>query len=266
MNNDSIRKSFRFSIPSLHGEARRLLEALQDPAVATPVTARLSPTLVADFAAQVALVAQHGTEQSGAFGTVHALTHTKAGSALAYRQLAGFARRCAGSALSGQGPLLRSEFSVGIRGPRDLPSVLDRARKLLAACQTYSPELAPHGWTAADTTALAAAIDALGAARQASANAADAKQGVTARLNAGANALYTVCRKVQNAADFVYPAAKVPGDPTIVESRARFLLGEFPRRLRSGAKSPAAAAATPGAAPVGFTPATVVPVTVPAAA
>ena len=262
MNTTSVRNGFGFSIPSLYGGAQRLLTALQDATIATPVLARLSPTFVADFEAQVALVAQHGTDQSGAMGTVHALTHSQAEAALAYRQIATFARRCAVLAFPDQSPLLHSEFSVGIHEPRDLQSVLDRARKLLAAVQAHSADLAPHGWTGADATALAAATDALEAADGDTSTAADVKLGATARLNGGANALFKLCRKVQNAADFVYPAAKASSDPTIVATRARFLLGEFPTRFRGAAKSPAAPAAS---AP----PATVIPVapaTVPAAA
>ena len=262
MNTTSVRTGFGLSIPSLYGGAQRLLTALQDASIATPVIARLSPTLVADFEAQVALVAQHGTDQSGAMGTVHALTHSQAEAALAYRQIATFARRCAVLAFPDQSPLLHSEFSVGIHEPRDLQSVLDRARKLLAAVQAHSADLAPHGWTGADATALAAATDALEAADGDTSTAADVKLGATARLNGGANALYKLCRKVQNAADFVYPAAKVSSDPTIVATRARFLLGEFPNRSRGSAKAPAAPAA--GAPPAMVIP--VAPATVPAAA
>ena len=120
MNTTSVNRSFGFPISSLYGEAQRLLTALQDATIATPVIAHLPASFVADFAAQVALVAQHGTDQSGAIGTVNALTHSKAETALAYRQIAAYARRCAVFAFPDQDPLLRSEFLVGVRGPRDL--------------------------------------------------------------------------------------------------------------------------------------------------
>src|SRR5476651_1234707 len=146
MNTTSVNRSFGFPISSLYGEAQRLLTALQDATIATPVIAHLPATFVADFAAQVALVAQNGTDQSSAAGTTNALTHSKAQTALAYRQIAAYARRCAEFAFPDQDPLLRSEFLVGIRAPRDLNSVLDRARTLLAAVQEHSSELAPQGW------------------------------------------------------------------------------------------------------------------------
>jgi hypothetical protein len=263
MNTTSVNRSFGFPVSSLYGEAQRLLTALQDATIATPVIAHLPATFVADFAAQVALVAQQGTDQSGATGTVNALTHAKAATALAYRQIAAYARRCAVFAFPGQEPLLRSEFSVGIHEPRDLHSVLDRARTLLAAVQEHSSDLAPHGWSAASTTARTAATAALAAAGGDSSSASDAKLGATALLYGGANVLYKLCRKAQNAANLVYPATNVSSDPTIVETRARFLLGEFPTRVRGTAKSSVAAPAA-SAALATVTP--VAPATVPAAA
>src|SRR5476649_1942009 len=190
MNTTSVNRSFGFPIPSLYGEAQRLLTALQDATIATPVIAHLPASFVADFAAQVALVAQNGTDQSSAMGTTNALTHSKAETALAYRQIAAYARRCAVFAFPDQDPLLRSEFLVGIHEPKDLHSVLDRARTLLAAVQEHSSDLAPHGWSAASTTALTAATDALVAAGDDASAAADTKLGATAQLNGGANVLY----------------------------------------------------------------------------
>ena len=190
MNTISVRTGFGLSIPSLYGEAQRLLTALQDAMIAAPVIVHLSPTFVADFEAQVALVAQQGTDQSGAIGTVNALTHAKGETALAYRQIAAYARQCAVFAFPGQEPLLRSEFLVGIHEPADLHSVLDRAHTLLAAVQEHSSDLAPHGWSAASTTALTAATDALVAAGDDASAAADTKLGATAQLNGGANVLY----------------------------------------------------------------------------
>ncbi len=262
MNTTSVNRSFGFPIPSLYGEAQRLLTALQDATIAAPVIARLPATFVADFAAQVALVAQHGTDQSSAKGMTNALTLTKGQAALAYRQIAAYARRCAVLAYPGQGPLLRSEFSVGVHRPQDLHSVLDRARTLLTAVQTHATDLAPHGWIAADATALADAIDALEAAGGSQSTAADVKLGATAQLHGGSNALYKMCRAVQHTAGIVYPAAKVSSDPTIVAVRARFLLDEFPTRFHAARKSPAAPAASVSLAPV----VPVAPATVPAAA
>jgi len=263
MKDTSVNRSFGFPVPSLYGEAQRLLTALQDATIAAPVIAHLPATFVADFAAQVALVAQHGTDRSSATGTVNALTHSKDETALAYNQIAAYARRCAVFAFPGQGPLLRSEFSVGVRGPWDLHAVLDRARTLLTAVQEHSSDLAPHGWSAASMTALSAATDALEAAGGDASSASDAKLGATAQLNGGANVLYKLCRKAQNAANLVYPATKASSDPTIVETRARFLLGEFPTRFRGSKKSSIAAPAA--SAPLAtVTP--VAPATVPAAA
>ncbi len=261
MKDTSVGTGFGFSRSSLYGEAQRLLTALQDATIAAPVLAHLPATFVADFAAQVALVAQRGTDQSSAIGSANTLTHAKSEAVQAYRRIAAYARRCAVYAFPDQDPLLRSEFSVGVRRPKDLHSVLERARKLLAATQEHSAVLAPHGWSAASATALSAATDALTAAGSDANLASDTQLGATAELNGGSNSLYKLCRKVQHAAGLVYPSAMAINDPTIVETRARFLLGEFPTRFY---KKPSAA--TPAASTPLATVTPVAPATVPAAA
>ncbi len=258
MNTKSVRKSFVFSTDALLGAAHRLLEALQDASIAPAVTAHLSATFVADFEAQIALVAQSGTDQSSALGTAHTLTRSQAAAELALRQASVAARASAVLAFPGQDLLLRSEFQVGVQEPTGVNSVLGRARKLLAACQKYSDVLALHGWTAVSMTALTAAVDGLATTARSQDAAFDVKEGSTADRNAAANALYRQCRTVLNAARFAYPASQATHDPSVVLARARFLIGELPPRPRAVA-SPTAVPAAPAALPAA-------PAAVPAAA
>ena len=53
----------------------------------------------------------------------------------------------------------RNEFQVGVHEPDDFASVIERAHKVLAACQTHADALDDHGWLDEDTTALDAVID-----------------------------------------------------------------------------------------------------------
>ena len=250
MNARSTQRSFRFSTGALYRDAQRLLGALQDEHLGPPVVTHLPATFVADFTNQIALASQHETDQSGAQGTVGALTQTQARALADYVHLALVARRSAQLAFPDQASQLHGEFQVGQEGPKDLPSVLNRARKLLAACQSHPDALAAFGWSATATTALSTAIDALAAADQDQAAATDVKVGLTSDRNSAAWVLYRQCLAVQNAARIAYPKTQVPATPGIVEARARFLLDEFPPRASAPANPSPAASAAPAAAPV----------------
>jgi len=254
----NIPRAFRSPLGALPRAAQRLLGALNDTTIGPPVAANLPATFVADFTAQIALVEKHGTDQSGAFGNLHTLTRAQAAARAELFHLAALARRAAILAFAGQDPLLHSEFQVGVHLPTDLSSVLERSRRLLAACEKYPAELTAHGWPATNTTAFSAAVDALAGADQDQKTAADVKVGSTAQRTSGANTLYKQCLLVQNAARLVYTGASTANDPAAVEARARYLLGEFPPARASAkavaaspvAASPSAPAVVPAPAPV----------------
>ncbi|MDW8310441.1 MAG: hypothetical protein RMK20_13790, partial [Verrucomicrobiales bacterium] len=75
------------------------------------------------------------------------------------------ARRSARRAFRGQGVKLREEFRLGVNRPADLGSVLARARIVAASLKkaANAAALRTQGWTAEDTAALEAAIEALSA-------------------------------------------------------------------------------------------------------
>ena len=253
MSVTSIKRSFGFSFGTLQRDAQRLLEALQDHTLGAPVVTRLPATFVADFTAQIALAAKLGTDKSGAVGTLGALTNAQARALADFIRLASVARRAATLAFPGQDTLLRSEFLVGVKHPQDLASIRDRARSFLAACQKYAADLALHGWPATDNAELQAAVDALASANRDQGTAEDLKLGTTAQRVAAVNLLYKQCLVAQNGARKVYPDPRKTGDANAVEPRARFLLDEFPPRLRGGVSSTPAAVAAPAVTPPAFT-------------
>ena len=64
----SVQRGFSPSTATLSSVAQRLLEALQNETIGTPLVSHLSPTFVADFTAQIALVAKLDADQHGATG------------------------------------------------------------------------------------------------------------------------------------------------------------------------------------------------------
>ncbi len=140
------------------------------------------------------------------------------------------ARRSATLAFPKNDARLHSEFQVGIREPSDFPSEIDRAKKILAACQTHADALDDHGWIDEDTSALAASIDLLDGGDTEHEAAKDQKKGFTQARNLAANALYKMCLSVQNAARLAYSATQAAKDENILVARNRYLLDEFPPR------------------------------------
>jgi len=225
-----ISRSFGFSIGTLLSDAQRLLGALKDDTIGSPVLVHVSPTFVADFEDQIALVTKLSADQSGAIGTVGTLVLSQAEALADYVRLAVVARRAARLAFPGQATLLRADFQVGARGSQDIPRSLERGRKLLAACQRYALELAHHGWSLTSSEMLENAVDTLTRLNRDRLDEGDGKLGLTAERIVAANRLFRQCLTVQNVARLIYDGARAAADPSTVATRARFLLGDFPRQ------------------------------------
>jgi hypothetical protein len=238
MNDQTIRKAFKLSFGSLHGDANIIGGALDDPIIGPRVLQHLPADFRQKFAAQTAAVAQQVVAQSGALGIVSDLTQNKAAALQPVTEYTAAARRAARLAFPGQDLLLHGEFQVGVRNHKDVSSILIRALKIHGACAAHADVLAQHGWSAAAQTSLAAAIDVLAAAAVDQSTGSDVKEGFTASRNLAANTLYKQCRTVQSVARLVYPDSKAASDPAVLEARARFLIGQFPRRRPTTADSP----------------------------
>lgn len=242
-------RSFNFAVALLIGQATRLLAALRDTVAGPAVLKRLKPGFDDALEAQIQLVQKGGTDQSSAGGALIQLTQAEAEAYTEMERLMSDARHSATLAFPKGDPRLHIEFSVGVQDQsHDLDHEMDYANTIATGCQTYAAQLAEHGWTADDTTALAGFISTLEGDPALRDTAGDKKKRLTSARNSGANDLYKMCLSTQNAARLAYPitqAGKVAG---VTEARARFLLGEFPpHNGGSGTPAPAPAPAAPGA-------------------
>jgi len=233
-------RTFDFTVSTLLRDSKRLHAALVDTITGPAVSRRLAkknpvagqPDIVFAplFEAQIQLVENGGIVQSTAIGKVSEMTQEQVDAFTELERLLSGARRSAHLAFPGNSPRLHSEFQVGVSEPQDFPSEIERAKKVLAACQTHADALDDHGWIDEDTGALAAFIDLLDGGDTEHETAKDNKKGFTKGRNLAANALYKQCLSIQNAARLAYPANKAARDETILVARNRYLLDEFPPR------------------------------------
>jgi hypothetical protein len=235
-------RKFDFPIGTLIRDSMRLHAALVDATVGPAVARRLAkknpvagqPDIVfaPRFEAQITLVERGGIAQSAAIGEVGEMTQEQIEAFSELERLISGARRSAVLAFPKNDARLHSEFQVGIHEPSDFASEIERAKKVLAACQTHADALDDHGWIDEDTTALSEAIDLLNGGDTEHEAAKDSKKGFTQSRNLAANALYKMTQSVQNAARLAYPASKATKDEATLVARNRFLLDEFPPRNR----------------------------------
>jgi hypothetical protein len=233
-------RSFNFPVALLIGQGTRLRAALRDTTVGPAVLKRLKPGFDTSLDTQLQLVQQGGTDQTTAGGVLIGLTQAEADAYTEMERLMSDARHSATLAFPTGDARLHLEFTVGLADrSHDLDHEIDYANTIVKGCQTYAAQLAEHGWTADDTTALAGYVTTLEGDPALRDTAGDQKKRITSARNSAANDLYKMCLSLQNAARLAYPltqAGKVPG---ITEARARFLLGEFPPHNGSASPAPA---------------------------
>ena len=233
----SVPRGFRTSTATLVCDAQRLLSALQEKSIGVPVANRLSPHFIAEFESGIAGVMRLQSLQSGANGTLGSLVQEKSVAKADVVHLCHVARRAAALAFAGESTLLRGEFQVGARGSRAIADRLERAKAILAACERHAVVMAEFGWIPATTAQLSASIATLADVDRTRESTADGKLRLTAERLASANRLYRQCLAIQNAARLVYDGPDRREDPVAIEARARFLVGEFPRRRSRPNKS-----------------------------
>jgi hypothetical protein len=240
------RRGFPFSTSTLLGAAQQLQGALQDGTLGTPpLVAHLSATFVADFTAQIALVAKLGTDHGEAVGSASSLTVAQTRALADYVHLSARARRIARLTFKGQPTLLSSEFQVGVFAPSGIDSILERGASLVTACQSHAEELAAKNWSPASTEQLETALETLTELNRTQDGALNDKVGLTAQRSAAANLLYEQCVTLQNAAIAVYASATAAADPSTVRAREHFLIGAFPPAKKVRAKAVVQPAPTP---------------------
>jgi len=232
-------RTFNFPISILISSAKRFLSALRDPIVGPPVLARLkrkaeTAPFDAAFATQIDAVELGGSAQSKAKGEIGELTQEQAEAFTEMERLTSSARRTAALAFPKNDVRLRAEFQQGINEPQDFDSVLERARLVLAACQTHADALDEHGWIEADTTLLQQTIATLSGDDLVKESSKDAKLSITATRTRAANALYKSCQTIQNAARLAYPSTQLGKTEGLEAARARYLINEFPPRSGNG--------------------------------
>jgi hypothetical protein len=215
--------NFNFPLPLLLQEADTIVTAAETNPAINP---RLPANYVTDTRPLIQQTSDLDAAQKGQAANAGTLTLQQEADLKTLNAAITSLRTTAKKVFKGNPVKLRDEFQVGINSPRDLASILQRARIMLAAAQNPANALvlATKGWIAADTTAFDAAITALDTDDDQQGNALIDAAGGTGTRNHTANDLYERVEAIQNAANLQWPAS-VPANSVI---RAKFRLGLFP--------------------------------------
>jgi hypothetical protein len=235
---------FHFPVAILIGEGKLITDAATAHA---EVATRLDPTYLTDTVAVLGKVKTQAADQGQKRGQTGVLTKAQLNKIHVLQKEMHDARESAKLAFPGQAVKLREQFQVGVHTPHDLQSQLARGRTILAGLQAVenAPVLAGKGWTAADTTGLAAAIKAIEDDKTLQENAKDAGLGATGQKNTQADDLYDRLQTIQNAANRQWPDT----DPANVQARADFRFDKFPPKDHGGQHVEPTPAPAPANAP-----------------
>ncbi|MEN9573158.1 MAG: hypothetical protein RL514_1013 [Verrucomicrobiota bacterium] len=143
------------------------------------------------------------------------------------------ARNTAALAFPDDSVKLRSAFCVGVNTPSDLPSILQRARTVIASLRDAAnlPAVKAKGWLPKDTDALETAANDLGDTDTTQETSKGGAKGATTQRNQQANQLYDNLLTLQNAADLEWPEdPEDEEEADYTEVRAEFRLATFPPR------------------------------------
>lgn len=213
---------FSFPLPTLLHEGDAICDAAEAKAAA--LAKRLPAAFVTGTRSLLDAVSGQNTAQKSGAGGVGSLTKEQNEKLAKLEKLMAAAKATAKKAFRGQAVKLREQFQVSADQPKDLASVLARARIIEASCRETAAALQAKGWLAADTQKLAGAVAALDSADDTQETAKQTKKGTTADRNEQANELYERLLTIQNAADLEWPA-DVTGNEAV---RGQFRLGTFP--------------------------------------
>ncbi|MDQ3197920.1 MAG: hypothetical protein M3Q46_01820 [Verrucomicrobiota bacterium] len=152
--------------------------------------------------------------------------------------LFGGLKSAAKKAFRGDDVKLREQFKVGINTPKDLGSILARAKAARdsgALAENVGPLKDKGGWVALDATALDAAIDAVEQFDMQQHGGVTVEVADTDSRNTSANLLYDNLRTIQGAADIEWPEREASNR----SQREKFRVGFFPPpRPKSSSQPP----------------------------
>jgi hypothetical protein len=234
---------FRFPIATLIYNGNFIVAAANAHSEIAP---RLPANYIADANTALLKVTADVTDQKNKKGELGNLTAAQQTALDQLQNWMSKARKTARLAFPGQTVKLHQEFQVGIGGPNDLASILNRADIIIANLQTAPnlPALQVKGWTAADTLAFANVREIFPASTTTNQSAKSGAKDSTTAKNADAADLYDRLLAIQNDADLQWPA----DNPLNAGVRDAFRLNVFPPSTDNGDEpTPPAPPATPQA-------------------
>lgn len=195
-------------------------------AVHSEIAPRMVGNYLTDTTTVLGKVSSDVTGQKNAKGELGNLNATQRANLERVRGWMAKARKTAKRAFLGQTVKLHQEFQVGVKGPRDLNTVLGTADIILASVQTPDnlPVLKVKGWTDADTQSFVTARGTFGTGTVVQSSAKGGAKTATNTKNTDAADLYDRLLTIQNAADLQWPA----DDPANSGIRDEFQLNTFP--------------------------------------
>jgi hypothetical protein len=237
----SVKRNFNFAISTLLYEGNLVLTAAETDK--TFATKRLKDGLLTDARGLWSGLGGGGGSAAQNIATTAALTQQEKQAYQDMLDLFGKLKDAAKKAFAGDQVKLREQFQVGINAPKDLGSILKRAKIARDSAQkpeNVDPLRDKGGWIVDDATALNNAIKSVEQFDMQQHNSITIEIADTDSRNASANSFYDKLRTIQGAADIEWPER-------VTENRSKregFRLATFPP-ARSKPEKPSPAPAPP---------------------
>ena len=235
---------FHFSLATLLRDGDGIVTATEAHPELGP---RLAENLLTDTRALLGTVTAGDTAAKGKKGNVGTLTKEQNRLLKIVNSRMTKARATAALAFPEDSVKLRSAFCVGVNTPSDLPSILQRARTVVASLRDAAnlPAVKAKGWLPKDTDALETAANDLATTDTTQETGKGGAKGATTARNQQANQLYDNLLTLQNAADLEWPEDPEDETADYTAIRAEFRLATFPPRGgSSGPETPPAGGET----------------------
>jgi hypothetical protein len=222
----STELKFHFPVSELLRFGQLIVTAGESHAAALAARLATNPGIITQSRTLLGTVAGNTAAQKGKRGTVGTLTKDQNAKIATLNRWMNRARETAARAFEGQAVKLTQEFLLHINDPRDLASILDRARTILASTKDAAnlPAMKSKGWIDADTAAFQAALDGLVATDTTQETGKGSAKDATGIRNNNANTLFDNLLTLQNAANLQW-LEEIPGNAGI---RDEFCLRTFP--------------------------------------